>query len=451
MSEHHTAAITQELSRFVLETSLSDISTETKHAASRAFVNIIGCMLSGSQHELVDVTARALLPFGGTPASSLVGRPEKTDMLTAALINCLSSAAYSFDDTHSATMLHPSGATAAALLALSESRDMSGDEFLLAFILGVEIASRLSMAVSTPPAVGNIGWSQSGIAAGIGAAAAGAKVLGLTEQQTRAAIAIAALQSSGLRVALGTMAGSLIFAHAAQCGLRAAILAQAGMTAPSSPIEGKHGFLDLYAEQAHAPYLTENLGSRYAVTDLTYKPYPCGIVNHPAIDAALRWRQLGHDYRSINAIRLTASSNAVTLGSRRHPANPLEAKVSLCHWISAALVYGRAGIAEVEQAVINDPEVIRLREVIELTGDSNLWSEAAVLLVSTATGQEKIAIDCCKGSAANPMSDEDLDNKFRGQALLRMDEERATELLDACWRIGDFPSAAELLRLTAVN
>lgn len=441
---------TEVLAHFIQELHFAALPESTRHAARRALVNIIGCCLSGARHEIVDITARSLLPFGGKETSSLVGRVERTDALTAALLNCLSSAAYSFDDTHAETILHPSGAVTAALLSLAEQQPMSGPEFMVSFVVGVDIASRLSKAVSTPPATADIGWSQTGIAAGIGAAAAASRALRLGPEATVAALGIAALQASGLRVAHGTMAATLIFGHAAQCGLRAALLARDGITAPSSPLEGKHGFASLFANRAHLPYLTDSLGEQFEVEALTFKPYPSGIVIHPAVDAALEWyRTAREESTAIDEIRLHAHPSALALGSRRHPANPLEAKVSLCHWIAAALRYGRASLAEVGESVIAEPEVGRLRDVIELVDDPTQTAESALLTVTERDVPPRtISIEHCKGSIANPMTDEDLTEKFRGQAHLSLSAQRTSELLENCWRVDQLADVASLLPLT---
>jgi 2-methylcitrate dehydratase PrpD len=141
MAEETTAdGATAKLTQFVHDARFADLLESTRHAATRALVNIIGCCLSGAKHEIVETAARALLPLAGAGTASLLGRVERTDVLTATLLNCLASAAYSFDDTHADTILHPSGAVATALLALAEQQPMSGEDFLLAFVLGVDTA-----------------------------------------------------------------------------------------------------------------------------------------------------------------------------------------------------------------------------------------------------------------------------------------------------------------------
>jgi len=443
---------TARLADFVHAAAFADLPASARHAARRAFVNIIGCCLGGARHEIVGTALRALLPLGGPATTSLLGREERTDLLTATLVNTLASAAYSFDDTHADAILHPSGAVATTLLALAEDQPMSGQEFLLAFVLGVEIASRVSKAVSVAPAQGDMGWSQTGLAAGIGAAAAAAKALRLDPERITWAIGIAALQASGFRVAHGTMAGTLIFGHAAQTGMRAALLAREGLGAPQAPLEGKYGFASLFATQPHLPYLTDALGTQFQVEALGYKPYPCGVVIHPALDAALEWRrQHRNDDGSIARVRLQAHPSALALGFRRHPAGVLEAKVSLFHWVAAALVRGRASIAEGQQEAVNDPAITRLRGLLEVEEDAALTPLGAVLTVSLDNGQQQtVSVTACKGSMANPMSDEDVSAKFLGQAQLLLPGDRAAELLERCWQIGNTADAAEIARLSQV-
>jgi 2-methylcitrate dehydratase PrpD len=440
---------TAQLARFVCETSYEDLPKSALHAARRALVNIIGCCLSGAQHPIVHTAARALLPFGGKEEASLLGRPERTDILSATLLNCLSSAAYSFDDTHAETMLHPSGVVAATLLAIGEHRPLSGKEFLLAFILGVDVASRISKATSVAPASVEMGWSQTGIAAGIGAAAAASKAFGLDSDATLAAISIASLQASGYRASHGTMSATLIFGHAAQCGLRSVLLAREGLSAAREPLTGKYGYASLFARPAHVPYLTDLLGRRYEIEALTFKPYPCGIVIHPAIDAALQWRcAKERTSESIETVRLFVHPDALALGYRRHPTNPLEAKVSLCHWTAAALAFGRATLTEVQTAAIEDAEVTRLRGIIELQSDDALTSEASVLKVACKNGeQETITIKRCKGSISNPMSDDDLVEKFLGQAHLTLSPLKASRVMSACWDIDKLTDSSQISRL----
>jgi 2-methylcitrate dehydratase PrpD len=185
------------------------------------------------------------------------------------------------------------------------------------------------------------------------------------------------------------------------------------------------------------------------VEALAYKPYPCGIVIRPALDAALAWhRAHGAQASSITRVQLQAQPSALALGFRRHPAGALEAKVSLYHWVASALATGRAGVAVTGQDSIDDPTLVALRDLIEVESNAALTTEAAVLTVTLANGQQDtLTVDMCKGSVANPMSDADLAEKFHGQAQLRLSPEQATRLLAHCWQVDKLGDAATLAQL----
>jgi 2-methylcitrate dehydratase PrpD len=123
--------------------------------------------------------------------------------------------------------------------------------------------------------------------------------------------------------------------------------------------------------------------------------------------------------------------------------------VSLYHWVATALLHGRAGIAEGQQSFIADEQVARMRDLIEAEGDAGLGPESAVLTVITQDGREwTTSIERCKGSIANPMTDDDLSEKFRGQATLQLTPESASHLLKQCWRVDELADVAEIARLS---
>jgi 2-methylcitrate dehydratase PrpD len=241
----------------------------------------------------------------------------------------------------------------------------------------------------------------------------------------------------------------LIFGHAAQDGLRAALLAKEGMQGPAAPLEGKYGFASLYASRPHLPSLTASLGQRFHVESLGYKPYPCGVVISPAVDAAIAWhRTHGADPPSIEQVFMRVHPSAMSLGFRRHPTSVLEAKVSLFHWVSVALLRGRAGIAEGEMSTVHDPAIVGLRDVIHVESDASLTAQAASLSVVSREGlRHTVDIDHCKGSVANPMTDDDIADKFFGQAALRMTRDAAARLIDTCWHVDELEDVSAISRL----
>ena len=190
---------------------------------------------------LTETAVAALMEFSGAPVASLAGQGRKADILTAALLNGVSGAAYSFDDSYGEAMLHPSGPLVAALLALAERNPVSGQELLVAYAAGLEVACRLTKALTVAPATPELAWSQTGVVGGIAAALACGKLLGLDGPALEWALGIAASEAAGTRASHGSMAASLIFGHAAQIGapcrhpgLRAALPRRRGRSSIAS-------------------------------------------------------------------------------------------------------------------------------------------------------------------------------------------------------------------------
>ena len=442
--------VTSKLTEFVLDARWDELPEAVRREALRSFVNILGCTIGGARHEAVDIADRALVAYAGPPHATVIGRGRKSDALHACLINCFGSSVYAYDDTHAEAVVHPSGPVAAAALAVAELRPASGSDALLAFALGVELVCRLSKAISVPPAKGPVAWSQTGIAAGIGAAVAAARLLRLDANQLQHAIGIALSQAAGFRVMHATMVSSLMPAQAAQTGLRAALLAARGFTASQVALEGKYGFLEVFAEQPHLPSLIGGLGERFEILRNTYKPYPCGIVIHPIIDACLQLRrEHAIDAASVEAVSIKASAGAMALCDRRNPQNELQAHVSLYHWTAATLIRGTAGIAELQDATVRDPAIGAFQDRVTCVGDPGIAADATEVTIALRGGRSHTCrIEHCIGSAANPMTDTQITDKFRALSEPVVGAARTRELIDRAWAaegaadIGDLARAA---------
>ena len=442
---------TAELCSYILKATASDIPDDVFTEGTRAFVNIFGCTIGGARHDAVERTWAALSPFAGAEHATLIGRMAKSDALTATLLNTLASSVNTYDDTHATAVIHPSGPVMAALLAIAEQHPISGEELLAAFILGVEANCRLSVAASVAPAEYKIAWSQTGIACGIGTALASARLLGLDEQAARRAVGIAASQSAGIRVMHGTMCTPMMPAHASQVGLRAALLAQAGVTSSEVSLEGRYGFLECFAEKPVLDALTSGLGNQFEVLANTYKPYPCGIVIHPLIDATLAARrEHALDPEAVDTMSFHAHPGAMALCFRRHPRDDFEGQVSLFQWVAAAMVRGRAGVAEGTNEAIADPAISEFRERITVTSDAAMPIDGTDLLVRLKDGSSReIKLRDCIGSVGRPMTNDELNAKFRNSGRDVLEGAQLESALSNCWSLRSMPDAAELVKQAA--
>ena len=445
------ATVTDRFAGFVATIRDADLPEPVRHEGCRAFLNILGCMLGGSDHPTVDVVSRSLLPFSGPPQATLVGRGVRADALHASLINCLSSCVHTFDDAHAEAVVHPAGPVAAAALAVAELRPVTGAAFLTAFVLGMEAVCRLSKAVSVAPATGSIAWSQTGIAGGFGAAVAAGRLLGLDTAGIASATALAVIQASGIRVAQGTMASSLMPAQAAQAGLQAAILAAGGLATRIDALGGRFGFLEVYSRTPAPDWLTDRLGERYEVLANTYKPFPCGIVINPVIEALLALRHHhAIDHGSVGSVELTLNPKAIALTNRRHPVNGTAAQVSFHHWAAVALLHGAADLRHLAESVVQDPVVKALRDKVQAVPADDLPTDCVDVAVKLTDGTIlRRSIRHCVGSFARPMSDSELEAKFTSLAQQRLTRQDQARLMGRCWQLAKQIDMKEIVQSAA--
>jgi 2-methylcitrate dehydratase PrpD len=444
--------IMRRLADYIVAARPSDLPEPVRREALRSFVNIVGCTLGGARHDVIGLADDVLSEFSGPPQATLLGRARRADVLHAALINCFGSSIHAFDDTHEQAVVHPSGPVAAVILAISERKRIAGPQFLLAFVLGVEAVCRLSKAISVPPAKGIFAWSQTGVTAGIGAAVAAGKLLDLDPSQMRNAIGVTLSQAAGFRATFGSMCSSFMTAHGAQTGLRAAILAEKGFTGSEAALEGPYGFLDVFAEQADLPALSEGLGTRFEILRNTYKPYPCGVVIHPIIDACLELRRTHRvDAANIAAVSVRVSQKALALTDRRHPKNNLEARVSLYHWVAISFIRGTARIADMDtESAVLEPAVVRFQEKVETVGDDAIATDGAEVVVTLQDGRSLVCrVEHCGGSASRPMTDSELEQKFTGLAEAVIGPARTREVIEMSWGVERLPAVGALAMAAA--
>ena len=429
--------LTRQLARYVTSATLVDIPTMVQREGVRAFHNWFGCALGGAR-ELPVLTALAAIREQEMPKQATVlGHDLRVDLQNAALLNCMASNLTAFDDTHLASVTHPTCTVASAMLALAERHRTTGADFLLALILGIEIECRIANVLTTPPARSNVGLYMTSLVGGIGAAVGCGKMLGLTETQILHAIGIAASMSSGFREAHPTMTLGFVPGHAARSGLFAAQLAAKGFTNIETSLEGAKGFAHVYADPPNLAAGTAGLGTDFEVMRNAYKPYPCGIVIHPQIDACLEIAATpGFDPHAIERVELTVNPLTLTLCDRPDPQDSMQAAVSLYHWTAAALMHRRAGLDEGVDAMVRDPDMIALRRRIKAIPDATLDRAEARAAIYLKDGRCLTAhVTECRGSLARPMTEAELQEKFLSQVSRHRSAGKAAHLAELCWNL----------------
>jgi len=438
--------VTRTLARFVVQHRYADIPANVRHEAARSFLNWVGCAVGACRHETVERALAALDEFSGPREATVLGRGDKLDIMLAALMNGTTSHTFDFDDTHLKTVIHPSGPVASAILALAERKPVKGADFLHAFILGVETECRIGNAVY--PSHYDVGWHITATAGVFGAAAAAGRLLGLSEQQMVWALGIAATQSSGLREMFGTMVKPMHPGNAARNGLFAALLASKNFTSAEQGIEGRRGFANVLATERNFAEITEKLGETWEISLNTYKPFACGIVEHPAIDGCIQLRN-EHKLKAedIESIALKVHPLVLELTGKKTPQTGLEGKFSVYHSSAVAIVHGAAGEEQYSDAVVRDPHVIALRDKVVATVESGIHEDQVRIAIRMKGGKvlEKY-VEHAVGSLGRPMSDADLEAKFRGLADGILSQPETDRLIRMCWDVEKLRDAGEVAR-----
>ncbi len=437
------------LARFVVESRWGDIPQAMRHEAKRALLNWMGCALGGCRDETVERALAALNEFSGPRTSSLIGRREKLDALHAALINGISSNILDYDDTHLRTVMHPSVPVAAALCALAEYRPVTGAQFILAFVLGIEVGCRVGNAVS--PWHYAHGWHISATCGVFGAAAGAAKLLGLNTQQTAWALGIAATQASGVREMMGGMSKSYNLGHAARGGLLAAVLAEHNFTSTVCGLEAPAGFAQVLGNKPHLDELTNGLGATWELAANAYKPYPCGIVLHAAIDACLQLRaESGFAPGDVASVAVRMNPLALEITGRETPASGLAGKLSVAHAVAAALVHGTAGVAQFTDACVREPAIVELRRKVTTQADTTCDKAEAHVEIALKDGRYLARhIAHATGSLEKPMSDADIEQKFHELAASSRSECDAWDVIEIAWSLDRLNNAAKFVQAAA--
>jgi 2-methylcitrate dehydratase PrpD len=433
--------VTKTLAQFVVDSRYDAIPEKVRHEAKRSVLNWLGCAIGASRHEGIDIALAALAGFSGPAQASLLGRGERLDIMHAALLNGISSHMFDFDDTHLKTVIHPSGPVASALLALAEYKPMSGADFLHAFILGVEVECRIGNAVY--PSHYDIGWHITGTAGVFGAAAAVGRALKLSAQQMTWALGIAATQSSGLREMFGTMCKPFHPGRAAQNGMTAAFLASKNFTSSERGIEAPRGFANVLATARNYDEITGKLGQTWEVALNTYKPFACGIVIHPIIDGCVQLRKEQKlKAADIEGIALKVHPLVLELTGKKTPQVGLEGKFSVYHSAAVAIIHGEGGEDVYSDACVRDPEVTTLRDKVSAEVDKSVHIAIRLKDGRVLTKHVEHAI----GSLARPMSDADLEAKFRKFAKGILTPAEGDALLKLCWSLDKLKDAGEIAR-----
>jgi 2-methylcitrate dehydratase PrpD len=446
--------VTRDLAAFLARIRFEDLPEAAVHEARRGVLDFIGCVLAGSRHRTIGKLLPVLKVLNAQPHATVLGHVLKLGLTEAALANGQMGHVLDFDDTHmGGVVLHASSPILSALFALAERGGIDGSQvdgktLICAYAAGFEAGVRVGQSA---PGHHDGGWHLTGTLGTIAAGAAGARLLGLDAQQMTHALGIAATQAAGMQQNRGTMCKSFHAGRAASNGLLAALLAQQGFDSSEEIVEGKRGFARIYSNVAKPELVLDQLGERWEIARNGYKPYACGVVLHPILDAMValgEQRALKPD--AIACIEARVHPIAVRITGLGDPKTGLQSKFSIYHASAVAYLDRCAGIAQFSDARAASPDVVALRDKIDVTTDEGFRKdEARATLVTVASERIETHVAHASGTVDNPMSDPAIENKFLANAASAVGDDRARQIAATVWRLDSLADVRELIGLCA--
>ncbi len=445
----YTVGLTWALAEQARTLTFDDIPDETRIWARQCVLDYIACGIAGASDDLVGILVAELSEQGGRESTTVFGQSGRLPSTSTALINGAAAHALDFDDVNLAMPGHPSVAILPALLALAEERGASGADVLTAFVAGYELQCRVGRVLA-PGHYDGLGFHATATVGSFGAAAACAHLLRLEPARFVTAIGIAGTQAAGLKSMFGTMCKPLHAGKAAYHGLMAAKLAMRGFTSRSDVIECQQGFAsthspDFYPERAletpaHGWYIRSNLFKYHAA---------CYMV-HSSIESTRKLRDLGVTPDRVEQIRLELDESCDRICNIPAPRTGLEAKFSL----RLATAMGLAGVdtgrlSTYSEAVAADPELVRLRDMVNLdfrVGIPNTFAEIEVLL----TDGTRLRASHDSGIAATDCADQGrrLEEKFTALVEPVLGSGRSSALISAINGFETLRNLREVMPLT---
>jgi 2-methylcitrate dehydratase PrpD len=460
--------VTDAVVEFISGASSRDVPSEALTIAKRCIIDALGVMLAGSTQDASRILRASLRASDSrTEAMAFAAEPFRTGAATAALLNGTSGHALDWDDTQLATsadrifglLTHPTVPALAAALAIGERQRATGRQFLEAFLTGFEVECKIAEAIH--PSHYTKGFHSSATVGTFGAAATAATLLGLEPETIAHTLAIAASTAAGIRVNFGTMTKPLHVGRAAQNGVLAAQLAANGFTGGKDALDPPWGFFQVFSH-GHgfdADRIVGKLGNPHAIVwpGVSIKPYPCGVLGHPTMDA-MRRLVINNDVQAdqIKAIRVRAGSNILNPLRYTIATNELEAKFCPAFMVSAIALRRKAGIHEFNDAFVQSGPVQAMMRKVERVLDPEIeargWEKIrSIVEVDRYDGRTLVesADERYRGGPDLPFTRAELHEKFRECASLVLPESGVQETLRIVESLEELSDISELVHVLA--
>jgi len=446
--------VTQKLAEFVLETRLKNISEKAVRIAQEHCLDCLGVTLAGSMHEAGKIVAKQAKEDRCVPEAGVIGSGFRTSATNAALANGIMAHVLDYDDhawLNPFNPSHPSVAVVPVVLALGEKLNSSGQEILVAYILGTEVWAKVALNCSPPGHL--IGWHPTSLFGTIGAAAAAAKLLKLNIEQTSMAFGIACSMTGGLRRNFGTMTKSLHAGMAASNGVRAALLAKEGFTANTDIFGDPDAFSGTFFREGKCDVakMTQNLGTPFSIEARrpSIKRYPCPGCNANGLDATFQLiEEKRISYDEIELVEAHVNPFVPKIMIYPEPKTSLEGKFSAEYNLAAAILDRTVNIASYAEEKVNNPkmrEALRkIKMIVHPDWPPRVGGTIVVIKLKNGTTY-KNQVEVWKGSPDMPLSLEELTEKYRDCARFVLTQEEIEQSIQLVMNLSELHSVKELM------
>lgn len=430
------------------------IPADVLDRAKTCIRDVVGVSMYGSRHEVGTKIARFVDRTSGGDTASVFGHGTCSPP-GAALANGTFAHAIDYDDTFESITLHPSAPVFPAALSAAETADATGRDLLTGYVLGVEAAFRVGHSVN--PSHYDHGWHITGTVGSFGSAAAASSVLDLSAEQIQNAFGIVASGSSSLKKNFGSMTKPLHPGHAAQTGLRAAMLAADEFTADSEILDGEMGYGEVMSPDGRFdPTVITDGRESWGILDIGFKPYPSGVISHAAMEA-MRHIVLENDLTpaDVSQISVTLDAAASDMLIHDRPENELQAKFSIEFCLAAVLRERDPGIGQFTDEYVGASETREAVDLVDTNYEPNIFGDefagyGAKVSVETTDGTQYVNEERrAPGSPSNPLPEDRWVSKFKNCTSPILDEDEQAIVLDTIDSLeepGSLTKLAEVLR-----
>lgn len=456
-----TAPVTDTLIEHVLATGYDSIPAHAIEVQKQSLADLLSVMMAATS---IDEAAQQAAAYaeGSQGSCTLLASDAKVDPRDAALANGALAHALDYEDSHEVATVHPNSQSTPALLALAEHiGGVDGKSFLAALAIGSDLCCRFDLGPNQD--LLKFGWNMPPVHGGMAATLACGKLLGFDAGQLRDALSMAMCQvvcSGESARSKGSCVRTLRDGFAAQGAVQSALLAQRGIHARfDEPLEGKLGYYHAFAHDDWTPeHVTDGLGERFEGEFISFKPWPACRATHTTIEGLLKLREEeGLRPEDIESIDVTLQEvGRMTIephDAKYRPQSASVAKFSLPFLAGTVLKHGEVGLGSFSDERLNDAEVLALADKVHVHINEQ-WTKAqnklTDIVVKSAKGTFSLHLEHPLGCNENPMSDQQMHDKFMDCARLsvkRYSDERIEQILHAINHLEECPDVRELTAL----